>query len=269
MNNRKQIFISADIEGTAGAFCWEAGRKGTEEYRRQCEIMTEEVLTVVRALNQKYASCEIVIRDAHATGDNLDFTRFPANCKIIRGWNGDPFCMMHGLEPSFDFAILLGYHSCAGTGGSPLAHTLNSRKYDVLKLNGEILSEFALSYYTAVMCGVPVALVSGDAAMCREIREYDPDIRTVEAQVGIGDAVVACAPEYVRELLAEAVMAIGESDHGNARTLPDEFQLDVRYFSHGEAERNSYYPGCEQIDAKTVRFVTDDFYEVLRALMFI
>lgn len=52
--NKKRIFISADIEGTAGAFLWEAGRKGTEEYNRQCRIMTEEVLSVVESLNEKY-----------------------------------------------------------------------------------------------------------------------------------------------------------------------------------------------------------------------
>ena len=45
-----------------GAFLWEAGRKGTEEYNRQCRIMTEEVLSVVESLNEKYKSCEIMIK---------------------------------------------------------------------------------------------------------------------------------------------------------------------------------------------------------------
>lgn len=43
---------------------WEAGRKGTEEYNRQCRIMTEEVLAVVESLNEKYESCEIMIKGA-------------------------------------------------------------------------------------------------------------------------------------------------------------------------------------------------------------
>lgn len=206
--NKKRIFISADIEGTAGAFLWEAGRKGTEEYNRQCRIMTEEVLAVVESLNEKYESCEIMIKDAHATGNNLDITAFPENCSIISGWDDGPYGMMQELDDSYDFAVLIGYHSGAGTGGAPLAHTLNSRKYSSVELNGVKISEFVLSYYTALMTGVPIALVSGDYALCQEIEVYDQSIYTVAVQEGRGGSVITRSPVYSGKIVNGALKYI-------------------------------------------------------------
>lgn len=267
MSDRKKIYISADIEGTAGAFLWEDGRKGTEEYRRQCQIMGGEVLSIVRALNEKYDSCEILIKDAHATGGNLNIADFPDNCRIIRGWDESPIGMMQGIDESFDFAVLAGYHSGAGSGGAPLAHTLNSRRYDRMELNGKVISEFVISYYTALMYGVPVAIVSGDAALAKEVKEYDARILTVAVQEGRGNSVTAMTPAKVRRCLEEAVREAKELSCTGG--LPREWHLAVRYYSHGEAKKSSFYPGCVLTDPKTVEFRTGDFYEILRALMFI
>ena len=265
--NKKRIFISADIEGTAGAFLWEAGRKGTEEYNRQCRIMTEEVLAVVESLNEKYESCEIMIKDAHATGNNLDITAIPENCSIISGWDDGPYGMMQELDDSYDFAVLIGYHSGAGTGGAPLAHTLNSRKYSSVELNGVKISEFVLSYYTALMTGVPIALVSGDYALCQEIEVYDQSIYTVAVQEGRGGSVITRSPEKVKSLLRETV--IGMSEPFLRGEMPDEFHLKIVYYSHSDAVRNSYYPECICTAPKTIEYTTNDFYEILRAFVFI
>ena len=44
-----------------------------------------------------------------------------------------------------------------------------------------------------------------------------------------------------------------------AGTAPAEYQ---------DAEKFSYYPGAKRLDAKTVRFEADDYYEVKRFFMF-
>lgn len=190
MSKKIKIYISADIEGTTGACLWDSGRKGTEEYCKQSQIMTKEVLAVVSAINNFYAECEIWIKDAHATGCNLDVTAFPENCIIIRGWDEGPLCMMQGLDESFSKVFLLGYHSEAGSDGSPLAHTLNSKRYSEIRLNGERMSEFLLNYGTSIMFGVPVVLVSGDEHLCNTIKNINPHIKTISSQIGYGGSVV-------------------------------------------------------------------------------
>ena len=52
-------------------------------------------------------------------------------------------------------------------------------------------------------------------------------------------------------------------DHKEVRDFVKE------YFDHKEANKRSFYPGCQKIDAKTIRFETTCFYEVLRALLFL
>ncbi len=50
--------------------------------------------------------------------------------------------------------------------------------------------------------------------------------------------------------------------------LPKHFTVEVCYKEHTAALSNSYYPGCVQTDARTVRFEADDFMEVLRFFHF-
>lgn len=265
----KKIFISADIEGTTGACTWEDARKGTTEYARQSKIMTEEVLAVVDGLNGRWKDCEIVIKDAHASGTNLDITRFPENCKVISGWDESPMCMMQGLDRGFDYSVLLGYHSAAGTDGSPLAHTFDSRKYARIELNGELVSEFLASYYTSLYFGVPVVLVSGDRRICADAQEMDRQIMTVAAQEGRGDSVIANAPCRTRELLTQAVCKIHEKETYRLKRLPEKFHVKIAYSRHQDAAKSSYYPGCRQTGIGMVEFETDDFYEVMRLFVFV
>lgn len=265
----KKIFISADIEGTTGACTWEDARKGTKEYERQSKIMTEEVLSVVEGINGRWKDCEIVIKDAHAAGTNLDAARFPGNCKIISGWDGSPMCMMQGLDRGCDCSVLLGYHSAAGTDGSPLAHTFNPWKYVRIELNGEIMSEFLVSYYTSLYFGVPVAMLSGDEGICTDAVRTDSQIITVAAHKGHGDCVVANTPRRTQELLACAVNGIREKEEYRLRELPGHFHVRAVYCKHQDALKSSCYPGCRQTDGRTVEFETADFYEVLRLFVFI
>ena len=50
--------------------------------------------------------------------------------------------------------------------------------------------------------------------------------------------------------------------------LPEHFCADIEYKEYQDAEKFSYYPGAERLDAKTVRFEADDYYEVKRFFMF-
>lgn len=265
----KKIFISADIEGTTGACAWEDARKGTREYERQSKIMTEEVLSVVEGFNSRWTDCEIIIKDAHATGTNLDITRFPKNCKLISGWDESPMCMMQGLDSDCDYSVLLGYHSAAGTDGAPLAHTFNPQKYARIELNGAIMSEFLVSYYTSLYFGVPVVLLSGDERICTDAMETDGQILTVAAQKGRGGSVTSILLCRTKELLMSAVGEIREKEIYRLKEIPERFHVKITYSKHQDALKSSYYPGCRKTGGRTVEFETGDYYEVLRLFVFV
>ncbi len=97
---------------------------------------------------------EILVKDAHLHGRNLDPAALRAPARLHRGWSGHPYAMMDGLDESFAAAILIGYHAPAGSTGNPLAHTL-SLNLQRLRINGELASEFTVSGLTAAWLGVP------------------------------------------------------------------------------------------------------------------
>ena len=144
-----KIFISADIEGVATTTLWPETEKGSEDYRLHAQQMTLEVIAACEAASEAGAS-EIVVRDAHEDGNNLDIWKLPENVTLLRGWSGHPYSMVYGIDPSFDAAIFIGYHSAASSEGNPLSHTESLNPLSV-KLNGALASEFLLySYATAL-----------------------------------------------------------------------------------------------------------------------
>ena len=60
-----------------------------------------------------------------------------------------------------------------------------------------------------------------------------------------------------REDLSDCVLA-----------LPEHFEMVVEYGDWNTAHKYSYYPGAVYVDAKTVRFETDDYYELMRFMHF-
>jgi len=265
----KKVYISADIEGTAGACNWTLEDRANEEYQRQRNILKREILAAVDEINKVVPGCQITVNDAHNTGCNYDVMDFPDNCEIIRGWDDGPLCMMQELNDSYDYVILLGYHSYAGSDFSPLAHTFASRRYAKVSLNGAIMSEFLINYYIASMLKVPVIMISGDQGICKEALRYDEKIKTAEIQVGRGGSVISVSEKKAEKLIRKAVREALSDEYEQITGLPDYFIMEITYFSHAEAYRRSYYPGCKRIDTNTVRFESDDFNEVLRALIFL
>lgn len=266
----KKFFISADIEGTTGAGCWESGQKGSKEYEIQRRIMTEEVLAAIKGLRKSCSDCQIVIKDAHASGHNLILADFPENCHLILGWDESPMCMMQGLDSTYDGVLLVGYHSGAGTGQSPLAHTLNSKKYANITLNGAVISEFVISYMTSMLFHVPVLFLSGDEGVCKEAKKYDKSIRTVAVQKGIGDSIISLSPaESVKKIVETSTLAVDRPGFQSEYRFPEAMHLEITYLKHTDAKRSSYYPGCYMTGVNAIGFDTGDFYEILRLLNFV
>jgi D-amino peptidase len=50
--------------------------------------------------------------------------------------------------------------------------------------------------------------------------------------------------------------------------LPGDFSVQIRYRDHFQAFRCGYYPGAQQVDAHTVQFDAQRYFEVLRFLLF-
>ncbi len=265
-----KIYISADMEGSAGLTTRSELTPGDPDYAYFRDQMTREVAAACRGAVAGGAE-DILVRDAHYNARNLIPTDFPACVRLLRGHTGDLFPMVSGLQlEPFDALLFTGYHSRVNSPDSPVSHTFSMAPFEDIRLNGETLSEFRYNAYMCGELGVPVAFLSGDAGICAEAQALIPGITTVATHVGRGESTVSIQPGRACELIARGVeRALHNGFEDCYVTLPSHFDLEVRYRQHPTAYSMSFYPGARQLDAKTVAFSSDSFEEIRRAVHFI
>lgn len=264
-----KIFLSADIEGTCGVTDWsETERAAPMDYGPIRAQMTREVAAACRGALSAGAE-EVLVKDAHDSARNLDPAKLPRKVRVNRGWSGDPLSMMSGLDKEeFGAVFFTGYHAWAGSPGNPLSHTMNGRN-DHVTLNGVMCSEFLLNAYTAGYYGVPVALLTGDRALCDFARALIPEITTVAVNEGRGASVTSLHPEEAAERIEQAAAQAVERAARCRVPMPDHFHMEIDFFKHHVAYSKSFYPGAQLKDGKVVCFDAGDWYEMLRFCHFV
>ncbi len=263
-----KVYISADIEGTAGITHWDEAERGKTGYEQAAEYMTREV---VAACEGAYAAgaVDITVKDAHWTALNIIPDRLPRDARIIRGWSGHPWSMIQEIDGTFDALVMTGYHSAAGAGGNPLAHTITGG-YAKITVNGIVANQYLLMRNAAAIVGVPTVFVSGDANLCAMVRTVDAAIHTVATFEGIGDSTVSIHPEKSCEMIRAGVAAALADNAARVEpTLAESFDVVVRFIRDEDAYRASFYPGAQLIDPHEIAFSSDDFNDVMTMLAFV
>jgi D-amino peptidase len=263
-----KIYLSADIEGITGITDWaeaDLSKPDNAEFR---ERMTAEVVAACEGALAAGAD-EILVKDAHWTGRNLLAERMPRQVQLWRGWSGHPYSMVQGLNASFTAALFIGWHSGGAKGGNPLAHTLSSSGLMGIRVNGQWVSEFQLHAWCAALEAVPVAFVSGDEDLCKEVQGVDAGIATVGVLRGFGAATRARHPAESVELIRAGVQQALAPLRARPLSLPTHFDVQVVRKDARDAYRRSFYPGARLVDPTTIGFETRDWFEAMRMLQFV
>jgi D-amino peptidase len=262
-----KIFISADIEGITGITHWDETDIQKDESDQFREQMTAEVAAACEGALQAGAT-EIWVKDAHWTGRNINPAKLPQEARLVRGWGPHPLMMVQELNESFQGVAFIGYHSRAGAGNSPLAHTI-SGKYSKIKINDRYASEFLIHAYAASFLKVPSLFLSGDKGICDEAIQLIPGIETVPVKEGVGDSTVNIHPELAASRIRSGMEKAFRGDPASCLLpLPDHFQVEIAYKEHIYAHTLGFYPGAKQVDPNTVQFETQNYFEVLRFFLF-
>jgi D-amino peptidase len=264
----KKLYISADIEGVCGIANWaetELAEAQGAYFRAQ---MTREVRAACEAARE-WGVEEVLVKDAHGSGRNLDPSGLPENVLLMRDWARNPYQMVAGIDPSFDAAMFIGYHSGAGADGNPLAHTMTRRLARIL-VNGRPAGEFLLNAYTLAEFGVPVILVSGDRQLCRTVTDLNPHIRTVAVNEGVGGASISIHPRLaLARIQAAAAAALAGDPAACALELPDRYDLALEFQQHELAYRASFYPGAVQAGPHAVSYSCSAWLDALKFIYFV
>lgn len=262
-----KVYISVDMEGVSGISHWNETEKGNPDYDYFAEQMSVEASAACRGALLAGAE-EIIVKDAHGSGRNIDHTLLPETVSLISGWRGSPECMVEGIDTSFDVAIFIGYHCGAGTGGNPLAHTL-SPDVHYIKINGELADEMVIHMYACRYIGIPVAFVSGDAIVCKHASQLCNEIEVCAVSNGNGNSSLSISPFLAVKSIEEGVEEALKKDISlYSIEIPNQFTVEVSYKEFQKAEKASYYPGVKRVNPHTVEFQSEDYYEILRMMLF-
>jgi D-amino peptidase len=175
-----KVYVFADMEGISGVTCSEqiSGARAEEGKR----LMVEDMNACVAGCFDAGAT-EVVVRDGHSSGTNVDPKLLDARAKLIQG--ATPGVRFKDFEGS-EALILLGYHAMALTPNGVLAHSYSSASVQGLWLNGREVGEIGVDAAIAAEHKVPVVLVTGDDKTVAEAQAWLPQVTVCETKKGTG-----------------------------------------------------------------------------------
>jgi D-amino peptidase len=260
-----KVLISVDMEGiTSIVSADECNRRVSDDYQYFRKIMTLEANAAVEGALAGGAA-EIVVRDAHDTGRNILPDLLHKSARLLRDWSFGPKEMMEGIDETFGAAIFIGYHASAGKPNAILEHTWTGRITEV-KLNGVSLPEAGLNALIAGYFNVPVVFVSGDQAVCDQVRGLLGEIETVAVKKGIGAATLSLHPEVSGPQIKEGVeRALRNLGKYKPYRLTPPYKLVLTLKDEKMVDNGQYYPGAKRTGDWELTYESKDLMEVLKA----
>src|ERR1700677_951159 len=165
-----KIFISSDMEGTAGVVDWDHVVAGGLLYPYYCELLTNEVNASIEGAMRAGAD-EFLVNDSHSKMANMKPSELAGSARYLSG-RLKPMYMMEGLDETFDAVFFISYHGSMSSRGSTLSHTYFPTAFAQVAINGVVAGEAGINALVAKAYGVPIILISGDEVTAREIARF-------------------------------------------------------------------------------------------------
>jgi D-amino peptidase len=252
-----KLFISSDIEGTAGIVDWQQVRASGADYALGRRLVTAEVNAAIDGAAEAGAG-EIVVNDSHSTMQNIDPGALHHHASYLSGRH-KPLYMMEGLDGTFDAVFMVAYHGAIGAERAVLSHTYNPLAVWEAHLNGIAVGESALNALVAQHHRVPVVLITGDEATADEARPFLPDIEAVVVKRSITRfAAESLHPDRACELIRDgAARALARASTISPPAIGLPATLEVTFLTADMAEMSTWIRGVERAGVRTVT-ITDE-----------
>ncbi len=254
---RRKIYILADMEGVSGIRMPEqVKRDGSSEYEQGRRLMMKDINAAIEGCFEGGAE-EVVACDTHGGGGQIRLEEMDDRAIYETPAAGR---LMPSLDDSFTGVILLGHHARAGTLNGFLDHTMSSAEWFRFTFNGVELGEIGIEAAWAGHYGVPVIMISGDAATAAEARQTLGDaVECAVVKWGLGRNRARClslsrAHALIRETAARAVRRAISGDHDFRSYRPALPAIVELTFNRSDAaDAASLRRAVERVDARTVR----------------
>ena len=258
-----KVYISCDMEGATGVVRWEQVSADKPEYEFGREMQAHDLLAVAQAAREAGAD-EVLVNDSHGRMINLDARRMPAGIRLVSG-AGKALSMVEGVQGA-DVVFFVCYHAMAGTRNALLDHTMSGDAFEVT-LDGRAVGELGFNAAVAGYFGVPVGLVTGDGAVCREAGGlFGEDLVCCAVKEGVGRyAGELLAPEDSVARLREATArALGSPQRWRRFEVGKPCTVELTVMNSGQADAAANIPGTVRESGRTLSFRASDAVEGYR-----
>ncbi len=273
-----KVFMLWDMEGVAGLdrrqLAWYWGEDATKDDEREgVGLLMADVNSAARAALDAGVD-ELIVCDTHHGGNNIVLDRMLSDPRITylqkpRGEQNGVMRWMPGLDETVDGFMVPGHHAKAGTEDAFLPHT-QTLAWEDFRINGMSVGEMGIESCFAGHWGVPVAMMEGDAAACREARAQFPGIVTAEVKQATGrETSTGLSPEEARRITAAAVTeAIGKLRAGECRPFQPDLPMHVEVVLRtvAEADRLGAMSTGRRVNDRTLAAEVDRRCDVLKWL---
>jgi D-amino peptidase len=268
-----RVHIISDMEGVAGIVKWQQVSGGEKLYDEGRVLYTEEINAAVRGAKAAGAT-EIVVMDNHGAGGAYSFNsllpdKLDPACEYVVQEEWTEYTGF--LEAGCDACLLVGMHAMAGTADGVLSHTVSGQAWQNLRFNGTLVGETGINAAICGHWGVPVVLVTGDRAVCREGRELLGDgLTTVEVKEGLGRFSARMkTPAEARELIEAGtrtalsdLSAVPPYDPGKP------CEIEIEFTSPDRLQEYANRKGVEVTGGRTLVARGDDWWTAWSSFFF-
>lgn len=252
-----RILILCDMEGVSGIVAWSQVNGGQAMYEEGRRLYTEEINAAVRGAFAGGAS-EVVVVDCHGAGGDWQFNslipeRLDERCEWVAHHPWGAYTEM--FERGCDACLLIGMHARAGTPDGVLCHTISTTRWRSLRFNQLLVGEVGIN---AALCGhydVPVLLVTGDEATCRESAELlGPGLLTTAVKRGLSRySARQIPPARARRMIEAAAREAVSCPIRTVPYVPDRpTTITIEIETVDKADVFQRRPGVELVDPQTV-----------------
>jgi D-amino peptidase len=261
-----KLYLLWDMEGVSGLFTrdqawyWEPGvRPETAEEGRRLLIAD---VNAASAAALAAGADELIVCDTHHGGGNIRLEAMLQDPRITyherssRTLPDGTRRFLPGLDRSVDGFLLLGHHAKAGTAGAFLPHA-NSLAWADFRINGVSVGEIGIEACYAGHWDVPLVLVQGDEAGCREAEAQFPGVVTAPVKRAVhAELATGLAPEEARRLTARRVAEAVERLRAGRQPAPYKphlpMRVTLRLTTVEEADTLERRSGGRRVDEHTV-----------------
>jgi D-amino peptidase len=261
------------MEGVAGIVKWQQTGGDTKLYHEGRVLYTEEINAAVRGAKAAGAT-EIVVMDCHGAGGEYTFNSLvpdllDPDCEYVVQSEWTEYTAL--LEQGCDAALFVGMHAMAGSETGVLSHTVSGQAWQNLRFNGTLVGETGINAAICGHWGVPIVLVTGDRAVCREGRELLGDgVTTVEVKEGLGRFSARMkTPHEARELIeAGARKALSDLSAVKPYDPGKPCEIEIEFTSPDRLQEYANRKGVEVTGPRSLVARGDDWWAAWSSFFF-